>query len=427
MHPAKPTTAEQPLQAPRAARVAALILLSLGAASCGSPDDTGVTGGGGGTGGTAGVGGQVGDGGRAGASGSAGSAGNGGVGAATGGSSGVGGSGGRGGGAGGAAPGGGSSGAGGSGGRGGGAGGGAGAAGIGGAGGGGGTGRAGTGGSTGSAGVGGSGGAAGGGGTAGRGAAGGSGSGGASLPAVTIWIAGDSTVKTYAAGNTDGNNGTTLEGWGQEIGQFFSSKVTINNQAIGGRSVAMFMWTVAQDSAGNELCVDDQGTPKFQLDASGNKIDTSMWARIKSGIKAGDFLLIQFGHNDETHTCPRYVALPDYETYLGFMADTITAKGATAIFVTPMGHRTFTGTKFNNTLLPYANAMKDEAAKKKAEVEDLNLRSGEYYESVGNTFLATNIFDGGTTHFIKAGAVEMATLIVGEVRKNGGRLASYLR
>jgi len=244
---------------------------------------------------------------------------------------------------------------------------------------------------------------------------------------VTIWIAGDSTVKTYAAGNTDGNNGTSLEGWGQEIGQFFSSKVTIKNQAIGGRSVAMFMWTVAKDSAGNELCVDDQGTPKFQLDASGNKIDTSFWAPIKAGIKAGDFLLIQFGHNDETHTCPRYVALPDYETYLGFMADTVIAKGATPIFVTPMGHRTFTGTKFNNTLLPYANAMKDEAGKKKAEVEDLNLRSGEYYESVGNSFLTTNIFDGGTTHFIKAGAIEMATLIVGEVRKNGGRLAAYLK
>jgi hypothetical protein len=52
---------------------------------------------------------------------------------------------------------------------------------------------------------------------------------------------------------------------------------------------------------------------------------------------------------------------------------------------------------------------------------------GEYYESVGNSFLTTNIFDGGTTHFIKAARIEMATLIVGEVRKNNGRLASYLK
>jgi lysophospholipase L1-like esterase len=245
--------------------------------------------------------------------------------------------------------------------------------------------------------------------------------GGTGLPAITIWIAGDSTVKTYAAGNTDGNNGAELEGWGQELGQFFSSKVTINNQAMGGRSVAMFM------GATESTCKDSTGTPAFQLDSSGNKIDSSFWANIKKGIKPGDFLLAQFGHNDETDTCPRHVSTTDFETYLGFMADTVIAKGATPIFVTPMGHRTFSGTKFNNTLLPYANAMKDEASKKKLEVEDLNLRSGEYCESVGNSYLASKIFDGGTTHFIKAGAIKMAELIAGEIKKNGGPLAAYLK
>ena len=109
------------------------------------------------------------------------------------------------------------------------------------------------------------------------------------------------------------------------------------------------------------------------------------------------------------------------------MADTASAKGATPIFVTPMGHRSFSGSTVTNTLLPYANAMKDEATKKTLEVEDLNLRSMEYYMSVGSSYLATNIFDGGTTHFIKAGAVKMAELIVGEVRKNKGPLAAYLK
>ena len=217
----------------------------------------------------------------------------------------------------------------------------------------------------------------------------------------------------------------SLYGWGQEIGQFLTSQATINNQANGGRSVATFMWPAARDAAGNDECIDDLGTPKFQTDSSGNKLDSPMWTNIKKGIRAGDYLLIQFGHNDETHTCGRYVSIPDYETYLGFMADTVIAKGATPIFVTPMGHRTFTGTKFNNTLLPYANAMKDEAGKKKSEVEDLNLRSGEYYESVGNSYLAANIFDGGTTHFKEAGAVQIAKLIIAEIKKNKGPLAAY--
>lgn len=119
--------------------------------------------------------------------------------------------------------------------------------------------------------------------------------------------------------------------------------------------------------------------------------------------------------------------LTDYASYLGFMADTAIAKGATPIFVTPMGHRTFTGTNFNNTLLPYAQSMKGEASAKGLKGVDLNLRSGEYYEKVGNAFLTTNIFDGGTTHFIKAGAVEMATLIAGELKKQNGRLAPYMR
>jgi lysophospholipase L1-like esterase len=243
---------------------------------------------------------------------------------------------------------------------------------------------------------------------------------------ITIWIAGDSTVMTYEPGNTRGNNGASLEGWGQELAPFFNGKVTINNQAIGGRSVAMFMWTVATDSAGAQQCSDNQGTPQFKLN-NGEKIDTSQWSNVKAGIKPGDFLLIQFGHNDETHTCPRFVNTTDYATYLGFMADTVIAKGATPVFVTPMGHRSFSGAKFNNTLLPYAQSMKGAAQLESLQVIDLNLRSGEYYEKVGTDFLASNIFDGGSTHFVKAGAVQMASLIVGEIEKEGGRLATYLK
>ena len=249
----------------------------------------------------------------------------------------------------------------------------------------------------------------------------------ANLPPITIWLAGDSTVQDYPAGNTEGNGGTSLEGWGQELAPFFNTRVVVSNQAIGGRSVAFFMWAVQRDAAGNYLCVDDQGNPNYQLDAAGNHVDTSQWARIKAGIKAGDYLLIQFGTNDETHDCPRFVSLPDFEADFGIMADTVRAKGATPIFVTPMSHRSFVGATINNTLLPYANAMKDEARVKSVEVEDLNLRSVEYFNMVGTTFLATNIFDTGTTHFIKAGAIKMAELITGEIRAHAGPLAAYLK
>jgi lysophospholipase L1-like esterase len=247
------------------------------------------------------------------------------------------------------------------------------------------------------------------------------------LRPATIWLAGDSTVQTYVAGNTQGANGTELEGWGQEFAPFFTPLVTVNNQAIGGRSVAFYLNAVVRDAAGVYQCIDDQGNPLYQLDAAGNRIDNTQWARVKAGIAAGDFLLIQFGTNDETHDCPRFVSLEDFQIDLGIMAETVRAKGATPIFVTPVSHRSFVGAAVNNTLLPYANAMKAEAALLGVEVLDLNLRSVEYFGSVGNAFLATNIFDTGTTHFIAPGAVKMAELVAGEIRAHGGPLAAYLK
>ena len=144
---------------------------------------------------------------------------------------------------------------------------------------------------------------------------------------------------TYPEPNTDGTNIISIYGWGREhravLQQQGHHQTT---RPIGGRSVAFFMWSVVTDSSGDYQCVDDQGDPEFQM-TNGNKVNTSQWSRILNGMKAGDFLLIQFGTNDETHTCPRYVSLPDFETDFGLMADAARAKGATPIFVTPMGHR----------------------------------------------------------------------------------------
>lgn len=88
----------------------------------------------------------------------------------------------------------------------------------------------------------------------------------ANLPNVTLWIGGDSTVQTYVAGNALGSNGSNLEGWGQEIAQFFTSQVTVQNQAIGGRSVADFIYSVVRDTAGAFECIDDAGDPNYEVD-----------------------------------------------------------------------------------------------------------------------------------------------------------------
>jgi lysophospholipase L1-like esterase len=249
------------------------------------------------------------------------------------------------------------------------------------------------------------------------------------LPKLSVWIAGDSTVENYLVGNAEGDNGADLDGWGQEIHASFNVDVKIQNLAIGGRSIASFLWSVVKDpTTGLYQCVDDQGDPEYMLDASGNKIDAPNWAIIEAQAAAGDYVLIQFGTNDITNVCPRYVSTADFETDFGIAADAVTAKGAIPLFVTPMAERIFNadGTTVDNVLQPYVDAMKDEATMKGVTVLDLNQASIDYYEMVGNAYLQTNIFDTGTTHFVKAGAVEMASLVASEIDKNVPVLAQYL-
>lgn len=74
----------------------------------------------------------------------------------------------------------------------------------------------------------------------------------------TLFIVGDSTLKSNAP----------LRGWGQELAQFFdSSKINVVNRAIGGRSSRTF-------------------------------INEGRWDKVLADLKKGDFVIIQFGHND---------------------------------------------------------------------------------------------------------------------------------
>src|SRR6187399_2559644 len=74
----------------------------------------------------------------------------------------------------------------------------------------------------------------------------------------TLWIVGDSTL----------NSNAPLRGWGQELAQFFDlTKINVVNRAIGGRSSRTFQ---------NE----------------------GRWEKVLAEMRKGDFVLIQFGHND---------------------------------------------------------------------------------------------------------------------------------
>jgi lysophospholipase L1-like esterase len=212
------------------------------------------------------------------------------------------------------------------------------------------------------------------------------------LPAITVHLAGDSTVSNYAPT-------TVQEGWGQELGQFFGDKVTVDNKAIGGANVKSFK--------------------------SGN------WNKIIPAIKPGDYVLIQFGAND-SGTAHGPVTPDDFAATYGLMADEVAAKKGTAIFVTPSAFFQWTGEKEDNSRLgPYAAAMIAEGKAKNVLVADLNARGVEFLNSIGQA-AATPLYlpSRGVpdkAHFVKAGAVKMAQLVAQEIRRINSPLAAYLK
>ena len=263
------------------------------------------------------------------------------------------------------------------------------------------------GGNAGEAGRGGSGGATGTGGMANGGAGGAkTGSGGASggsggatggsggkpdqneLPAVTIHMAGDSTMSDYTAA-------TTQEGWGQELGQFFISKVTIDNQAQPGANIQTFY--------------------------------SGRWKTLINNVKAGDYVMAAFGIND-SGTTHGPVTPAAFQTQMGVMANEVADKKATFIPTTSSPLQVWVGGKETNTRLqPYCDATIALGMSRGLLVDDLNARGVEYYNMIGQTAAAALTFNGDKAHFDKQGATEMALLASQELARINSPLAAYLK
>ncbi len=211
----------------------------------------------------------------------------------------------------------------------------------------------------------------------------------ATLPDVTLHLAGDSTVMTYEAGSAQ-------EGWGQELGQFFIDKVSIDNQAIGGASVRTFQ--------------------------------TGRWKNIQSTLTAGDYVMIQFGTNDSGTVAGRHVDVPDFSVALGEMIDDVEERQATALLVTPSALQEWSGGMEGNSRLgPYADAMRELGPMRHVLVDDLNARSVEYLNMIGQTAAEQTYIDGDKAHFTKMGAIQMAEFVAEELQRIGSPLADYLR
>ncbi|WP_129843530.1 GDSL-type esterase/lipase family protein [Streptomyces sp. RFCAC02] len=212
---------------------------------------------------------------------------------------------------------------------------------------------------------------------------------------VTVYLAGDSTVQTYDP------YWAPQAGWGQMLDRYFSDEVTVANHAIGGRSSRSFV---------------EQG----RLDA------------ILDEIQPGDYLFVQFGHNDASVGIPeRYTSPADYkeflrDDYIGGARE----RGAIPVIVTPVSRRSFDATTglFDVSFPEYVRAATEVAAEEYVPLVDLSAASRAYLDSIGpeeaeSVFLhvpagvypnrPTGTMDD--THFQEYGAIQMARLVAGEV------------
>jgi lysophospholipase L1-like esterase len=213
-----------------------------------------------------------------------------------------------------------------------------------------------------------------------------------------IYLAGDSTVvdqyyEPWAA-------------WGQMLPRFFLPGVVVANHAESGETSKSF-------------------------------VGERRLAKIMTTMKPGDYLFIQFAHNDMK---PGAVSLDDYKKLLTDYIAQTRAKGATPVLVTAMNRRTFDETgKIKNSLAGYPDATREIAAQQKVALIDLNAMSKTLFDAMGpeGTLKAfmhfpANSFPGQTaaisddTHFNGYGAYELARCIVHGIREANLPLTKFL-
>lgn len=133
------------------------------------------------------------------------------------------------------------------------------------------------------------------------------------------------------------------------------TSVTIENRAIGGRSSRSFI---------------EEGKLK----------------EIESVLSAGDYMFVQFGHNDATIQRPeRYVSSEDFHTYIQQYIDLCREKAVQCILVTPVARRNCDDTNvFKISFDEYRQVMLKMAPEQGIPVLDLGKKSAEYLNTLGN-------------------------------------------
>ncbi|MDI1241003.1 MAG: rhamnogalacturonan acetylesterase [bacterium] len=223
---------------------------------------------------------------------------------------------------------------------------------------------------------------------------------------VTIYLAGDSTM---AAKLPEKRPET---GWGEKLEVHFKPlTVKVDNRAANGRSTKTF-------------------------------ISEGKWQAIIDDLAKGDYVFIQFGHNDSSKDKgERYTPPEDYRKNLARFVDEVRSKGGNPVLLTPVMRRRFDKEgKFHDTHGEYPDIVRTVAKESKVPLIDMH-RSSEALvvhngvEGSRKLFLqlkageSANYPNGieDNTHFSPLGAEVMSELVVKAIRESRMNLRKYLK
>lgn len=200
---------------------------------------------------------------------------------------------------------------------------------------------------------------------------------------VTLHIAGDSTAAIFAASDP-----TMRVGWGAVLQPLFGAGVTVDDAARSGRSSKSF-------------------------------IDEGFWASTRAQIHPGDYVLIQFAHNDEKvgdtarFTDPA-TTFPEYLKV--YIRDTRQA-GGFAILLTPIARRQFAGTAVVQTHGNWPAAIAAVAAETGTPLIDMTAKTTALLQALGPVDSLPLFAVGDNTHLSAVGAPMVAQLVVDGFRE----------
>ncbi len=207
-------------------------------------------------------------------------------------------------------------------------------------------------------------------------------------PSSRIVIASDSTAAIYEPARFP------QMGWGMFLSCSLAPGTGVVNLARGGRSTKTFR-------------------------------EEGLWASLLAGLRPGDTVLIQFGHNDEDITKPqRHTdAGGDFTDNLRLMVAEVRAKGALPVLVTPVARAEFADGRIKETHGAYAAAIRRVGTETRTPLLDLDVRSMAFLDRLGEgeaakRYMMTPTPQGtiDTTHLNELGARAAAAIVARELR-----------